>query len=429
MDTPLRSRVDRRWMRAALAGLLAAGLGGGTAAAERETRAAPRLRETGRHLATRADWVTTDGARVVFGSGTQLVVAAGGPALTVQARRSLARPVSDAVLLGRHLLIVQEDRSLGVLDLGSSVATPQPVRLEPEPRGTLRVASMPGGVLVSEDGFGLRFLTTRASDHSSGSHSGMGHAPRFRQVGLLPLDRPITSVAAVLDRAYLVFDRKTIAEVRIDFSGPRIVQERPLGIDVGAIAAGESSLYVVGSLGAQVLSREGMTPATAAAVNPDLVGESVALAGRLLYVAAGEGGVATVRETSAEPQLHPVSVENDFFLPLVLEIDIGDTVQWTNASGLHNVFSCIPEQLGCDTSANETFVSGEPADPIWIYSYTFELPGSNPYICQSHAPFMTGLVEVTGAPVPTVSGWPLLVFLLLLLTVTTTVLLRRRSSY
>ena len=44
--------------------------------------------------------------------------------------------------------------------------------------------------------------------------------------------------------------------------------------------------------------------------------------GRLLYVAAGEGGLATVRETSAEPQLHPVSVENDFFLPLVLEIDM-----------------------------------------------------------------------------------------------------------
>ncbi len=137
-------------------------------------------------------------------------------------------------------------------------------------------------------------------------------------------------------------------------------------------------------------------------------------------------GVTAVRDTSAQSQVHSVLVGNDFFSPRVLNIEVGDTVQWTNASGLHNVFSCVPEQLGCDTTATETFVSGPPAAPIWIYSYTFQLPGSNPYICQSHAPFMTGLVEVSGAPVPTVSGQGLLAMLLLLLTVSTAVLLRRR---
>jgi plastocyanin len=142
--------------------------------------------------------------------------------------------------------------------------------------------------------------------------------------------------------------------------------------------------------------------------------------------AFGESGGTAVRHTSAPSQVHSVIVENDFFSPRFLEIEVGDTVQWTNASGLHNVFSCIPTQLGCDTTATETFVSGPPADPIWIYSYTFQLPGPNPYICQSHAPFMTGHIEVVDTPVPTVSGQGLLAMLLLTLTVSTAVLLRRR---
>ena len=150
------------------------------------------------------------------------------------------------------------------------------------------------------------------------------------------------------------------------------------------------------------------------------------LGGGVIYVAAGESGVTAVRDTSAQSQVHSVLVGNDFFSPRVLDIEVGDTVQWTNASGLHNVFSCVPEQLGCDTTATETFVSGPPAPPIWIYSYTFQFPGSNPYICQSHAPFMTGLVEVSGSPVPTVSGQGLLAMILLLLTASTAVLLRRR---
>ena len=150
-----------------------------------------------------------------------------------------------------------------------------------------------------------------------------------------------------------------------------------------------------------------------------------ALAG---LVAAGLGGGAAtaVRDTSAQSQVYEVFVGNDFFSPKVLKIEVGDTVRWTNASGLHNVFSCIPEQFGCDTTATETFVSGPPAPPIWIYSYTFQLPGSNPYICQSHAPFMTGLVEVGSEPVPAVSGQGLLATILLLLTVSTAALLRRR---
>ncbi len=143
----------------------------------------------------------------------------------------------------------------------------------------------------------------------------------------------------------------------------------------------------------------------------------VALAGAL--AAAGLSTAA-----GAQPQVHSVIVANDFFSPRILEIEVGDTVQWTNASGLHNVFSCVPQQLGCDTTATETFVSGPPDLPIWTYSYTFQLPGSNPYICQSHAPFMTGLVEVSAAPVPALSGSGLIALTLLLLVASTAVLFR-----
>ena len=33
-------------------------------------------------------------------------------------------------------------------------------------------------------------------------------------------------------------------------------------------------------------------------------------------------------------------------------------------------------------------VRGPPAPGLWIYSYTFQLPGANPYVCQSHATTM-----------------------------------------
>jgi plastocyanin len=125
------------------------------------------------------------------------------------------------------------------------------------------------------------------------------------------------------------------------------------------------------------------------------------LVGRTVLLAAGGEGLALYRDATPTAQLHPVTVANDFFAPEELEIEIGDTVRWTNASGFHNVFSCTPSQVGCAVQrASEAFTSGPPTPPPWIFEHTFAAAGSNPYVCQSHAAFMTGVVTVEPQTLP-----------------------------
>ena len=106
------------------------------------------------------------------------------------------------------------------------------------------------------------------------------------------------------------------------------------------------------------------------------------------------------------PQTHEVTLGNNFFSPGSLVIHVGDTVRWSNSTGVgHNVRSCIPGEDGCnDAIANETFFSGA-ASGFFVYSHTFTQVGHNPYVCQPHAPQMTGLVTVVDGPVtPPVVG-------------------------
>ncbi len=100
------------------------------------------------------------------------------------------------------------------------------------------------------------------------------------------------------------------------------------------------------------------------------------------------------------PQTHNVTLGNNFFSPSTLVINVGDTVQWGNSTGVgHNVRSCIPGENGCnDAIANESFFSG-PANGLFVYSHTFTEVGQNPYVCQPHAPQMTGLITIVDGPV------------------------------
>ncbi len=124
-----------------------------------------------------------------------------------------------------------------------------------------------------------------------------------------------------------------------------------------------------------------------------LSGSGFVRRGRSYHIASEEGVVA-FRDRSQGAQVHTVTLGNNFFSPNMLTIDVGDEVRWTNAVGFHNVFSCTTSQSGCDgIASNEVFTSGSPGT-FWAYNHTFAQPGSNPYVCQPHSPFMTGHVEV-----------------------------------
>jgi plastocyanin len=92
---------------------------------------------------------------------------------------------------------------------------------------------------------------------------------------------------------------------------------------------------------------------------------------------------------------------NDFFWsPETVNIQVGDTVTWTNAQGFHNVL------LG-DSRLNQP---GFPSDPAWNPppQQTFDEPGSYTFVCEVH-PGMTGTVNVGGGeptPTPTVTPTP-----------------------
>ena len=87
-----------------------------------------------------------------------------------------------------------------------------------------------------------------------------------------------------------------------------------------------------------------------------------------------------------------IEVSDHKFTPDELEISAGDTVEWKNIQGWHNVngmqgtFPNNPESFGNNTGNN------------WTYRYVFKTPGKYDYHCDPHAGMgMVGKIEVKTA--------------------------------
>lgn len=81
-----------------------------------------------------------------------------------------------------------------------------------------------------------------------------------------------------------------------------------------------------------------------------------------------------------------------YYSPNVLTIIEGDIVRWSNSSGTHNVNGTA--QLFPDNP--EGFYNAQPANGTWTWSYTFTIPGTYHYQCDSkgHADTQTGTIIV-----------------------------------
>ncbi|MBL4657331.1 MAG: T9SS type A sorting domain-containing protein [Flavobacteriales bacterium] len=83
--------------------------------------------------------------------------------------------------------------------------------------------------------------------------------------------------------------------------------------------------------------------------------------------------------TSTAQVLFDVTASGTTFTPSNINIDIGDTVRWTNASGFHNVnattdtFPSNPEGFG-------NAIAGDP----WTFTQMFSLAGTYNYQCDAH---------------------------------------------
>jgi len=223
-----------------------------------------------------------------------------------------------------------------------------------------------------------------------------------RRLGLLQLDHPATSPH------YFALDPAPHGAIRVaQESGHILLAEQGRGlrrfrIRLGAHAHHGGIPELIEELSPSSIPSDPLPPV------------NVATAGRWRLIASDEQGLSMVRSRGGAPQLFPVAVSNDFFSPQIIAVDVGDTVRWTNASGFHNVDSCDEGELGCEGEISaEIFRSGQPQDPLWIFSHEFTQAGLNRYVCESHAPFMWASVEVATPTPPSVpdgvSGPPLLV--------------------
>ena len=90
-------------------------------------------------------------------------------------------------------------------------------------------------------------------------------------------------------------------------------------------------------------------------------------------------------------QDHTVSVVNTEFIPRDLVIRVGETVEWNNTDGFHNVNGSL------DTYPDnpEGFSNGAAAMDPWTFSHTFTQTGFYNYQCDPHTDFdMFGTVTV-----------------------------------
>lgn len=96
--------------------------------------------------------------------------------------------------------------------------------------------------------------------------------------------------------------------------------------------------------------------------------------------------VATVLSAQTK---HVIEASGMTFTPNSLTINQGDTVEWTNLSGTHNVngtqatFPTNPASFG-------NAVGAAP----WTYSFVFTVAGNYVYQCDVHAPNMAGAISV-----------------------------------
>jgi plastocyanin len=314
---------------------------------------------------------------------------------------NLDAPVTDGLIAGSGLYLVRQSANgdeLVVVEPNATVASPRVIRLDPAPRGSLRIAQMDDYLLLAEDGLGVRILQLPAHQHD-GHH---GHAVgRLATVGLFAIEEPIDAVGASLRKIYVATDDHLL-EIHADApSSPLLARRIELKDDVRSLDANDDTVYLLGDEGLRTieLSQGGTSPSSS--LQTGVQGNSLLTLGRDFYVASGSGGLQRLEDTSMRMATFVVNVGDNFFNPGgVLNINVGDTVHWAKPATTfsHNVFSCNSLQNGCGgANSTELFSSGPVTSQRFDLFKTFNLVGNNPYVCQNHFNTMQGDVVVSGA--------------------------------
>ncbi len=93
-----------------------------------------------------------------------------------------------------------------------------------------------------------------------------------------------------------------------------------------------------------------------------------------------------------------VTAQGVSFTPADITINVGETVQWDNNAGFHNVNGSLATFPGNP----EGFLSGDPATAPWTFSHTFTIAGSYDYQCDLH--FGSGMVGTITVEAPVLTN-------------------------
>ena len=93
------------------------------------------------------------------------------------------------------------------------------------------------------------------------------------------------------------------------------------------------------------------------------------------------------------------AINTNIFTPADITIQVNESVRWMNTGGFHNVngsTATYPDNP-------EGFANGAASGDLWIFDYTFTLPGVYDYQCDPHVALgMVGTVTVEGEVEPTI---------------------------
>tara|TARA_Y100000590_G_scaffold165541_1_gene189592 strand:+ start:10192 stop:10626 length:435 start_codon:yes stop_codon:yes gene_type:complete len=102
-----------------------------------------------------------------------------------------------------------------------------------------------------------------------------------------------------------------------------------------------------------------------------------------------DGKEIVEKERRPPEEFHVDAVSKSVYTPAMLNIQVGDTVTWTNIdSEVHTVSSANVTSDG-GVYFHETLLPGE------IYSVTFDTPGTYFYSCMIKFHGMTGIIRVS----------------------------------
>ncbi len=90
-----------------------------------------------------------------------------------------------------------------------------------------------------------------------------------------------------------------------------------------------------------------------------------------------------------------IAVSSNQFTPADITIEVGETVQWDNTGGFHNVNGTTATY----PSNPEGFTNGGASSSSWTFSHTFSTAGTYNYQCDPHVGLgMVGTITVNPAP-------------------------------